>query len=654
MLRLIALLAGTEGMSWPRFWHGVRRYLAAIVIDGVVASVALLVALAVRFDGSVPPEYVKTYPGMALLVIALYAGSSALFKVYRCDWRFASLSDLLLLAEAVGTATVLLLLFDLLVQADEIRLLPFSVVLLTGCFTYLALVALKLRLRLLTEGRPAAYPATVRRTLIVGAGRTGERLVRELVRQPERGYLPVCFVDDDPARQGLRIHNVPVRGPTTNIPYVVDANGIDTIVIALPSVSGPAMRAIVDRCHETTARIVVAPGLGQYLEGSSSELLLRELRIEDLLGREMVQIDVVACREYLAGVTVLVTGAAGSIGSELCRQLVSLEPGRLVLFDNNESGLYDLALELQNQRVGGLPEVIACPGSVADGARVDGVLRQHRPAVVFHAAAYKHVPLMEEYPHEAVLANVLGTRNVAEAALRHGVERMVLISTDKAVYPSNVMGATKRVAELLVQALAQPGGTRYCAVRFGNVLGSRGSVVPTFARQIEWGGPVTVTDPDASRYMIAISEAARLIIQAGSFAEPRAIYILEMGEEVRILDLATKMIRFRGLRVGADIQIEYTGLRPGEKLREQLFTAEEATTQTPHSSIIKITSPPRIGASELFPRIDELVALARAEGSERLRAALWDIVEQARQPAEPAGTAPTIHRLEPVSGAHEA
>ncbi len=653
MLKLIAWAAGTQWMSWPRFWRGVRRYLPSVLLDGLVAAIALAVALALRFDGSVPGYYIDVYVALAPVVATLYAAATTLFKVYRREWRFASLPDLLLLARAIAVATGVLFIIDVVVQPHEIlRLLPYSVVLLTGCFTYLALVALKLRPRLLAESRRGTFAGAPRRTLIVGAGRTGERLVRELRRQPELGYQPICFADDDPAVQGLRIHDVPVRGGIDDIPALVEQHAIDTIIIALPSVTGPAMRRIVDRCHETDARIVVTPGLDQYLDDGPSDLLLRELRVEDLLGREMVEIDIAACREYLCGATVLVTGAAGSIGGELCRQLVDLGPARLVLFDNNESGLYDLALELGSRRPADGPEVVACPGSVTDADRVDAVFRQHAPKVVFHAAAYKHVPLMEQYPSEAVIVNVLGTRLVAEAALRHGVERMVLISTDKAVYPTSVMGATKRVAELLVQAFADEGRTRFCAVRFGNVLGSRGSVVPTFARQIEWGGPVTVTDPEASRYMIAIAEAARLIIQAGSFAEPRAIYILEMGEEVRILDLATKMIRFRGLRVGTDVAIQFTGLRPGEKIREQLYTADETTAPTPHRSIIKITSPPVLARAELMELVDDLVGRARTDEPDALRARLHAIVERAAQTPAPAAAPATASSREsrPTSG----
>jgi FlaA1/EpsC-like NDP-sugar epimerase len=365
----------------------------------------------------------------------------------------------------------------------------------------------------------------------------------------------------------------------------------------------------------------------------------------------MVELDVAACREYLSGTTVLVTGAAGSIGSELCRQLKDLGPARLVLLDNNESGLYDLSLELLNRGEGG-PEIAAYPGDITNPGRVAGLFERYQPSVVFHAAAYKHVPLMEEYPDQAVLVNVGGTRCLAEAALRHGVTRMVLISTDKAVHPSSVMGATKRVTELLIQNLASRGTTRFCAVRFGNVLGSRGSVVPTFSRQIEWGGPVTVTHPDATRYMIAVSEAARLIIQAGSFAEPRAIYILEMGEEVRILDLATKMIRFNGLRVGSDIQITFTGLRPGEKLREELSTPEESTGPTAHPGILKITSPPIIGDPSLRRLVDDLLDRAEAGDLVGLRRQLFAIVDAGarREPVNVVG--PRGDRGTPADASH--
>jgi FlaA1/EpsC-like NDP-sugar epimerase len=641
MLRLLALLARTQTMDWLRLRRGVQRYLPSVLLDGVVAAIALAVALALRFDGRIESVYLEAYWILAPIVALLFAGTSMFFELYRRAWRFASISDLLLLARSVAVATGLLFVIDLLYRYEDTRAIPFSVVLMTGGITFILLVAIKVRPRLAAEWRRSrAARGGAQHTLIVGAGQTGERLIRELQRQPERGYRPICLVDDDRARQGLSIHGVPVRGSLDDIPLVVAANNIDLIVIAIPNLSGPTLRRIVDRCHQTEARIVVAPALDQYLDNGASELLLRELRIEDLLGREIVEIDVVACKEYLTGATVLVTGAAGSIGSELCRQLVALGPMRLVLLDNNESGLFDLALELGRGSV--RPEVIGCPCDVTGVARVDAVFGQYRPTVVFHAAAFKHVPLMEAHPEEAVRVNVSGTRHLAEAALRYGTERMVLISTDKAVYPSSVMGATKRVAELVVQSLTERGPTRFCAVRFGNVLGSRGSVVPTFARQIEWGGPVTVTDPEASRYMIAVPEAARLIIQAGSFAEPRAIYILEMGDEVRILDLATKMIRFRGLRVGSDIPIVFTGLRPGEKLREELSTADEATGPTAHPGILKITSPPVLDAGELQPLVDELLALAEAGDEAALRRQLWAIVAAGagRQPAAVGGGPP--------------
>jgi len=649
MLRLLALLARTQTMDWPRWWRGVRRYLPSVLLDGIVAAIALAVALTLRFDGRIESVYLEAYWILAPIVALLFAGTSIFFELYRRAWRFASISDLLLLARSVAVATGLLFVIDLFYRYEDTRTIPFSVVLMTGGITFILLVAIKVRPRLAAEWRRSrAASGRAQHTLIVGAGQTGERLIRELQRQPERGYRPICLVDDDRARQGLSIHGVPVRGSLDDIPLVVAANNIDLIVIAIPNLSGPALRRIVDRCHQTEARIVVAPALDQYLDNGASELLLRELRVEDLLGREIVEIDVVACKEYLTGATVLVTGAAGSIGSELCRQLVDLGPARLVLFDNNESGLYDLALDLANRGGEAGTEVVAHPGDATRAAQVGALFRRWRPTVVFHAAAFKHVPLMEAYPEEAVRVNVGGTRHIAEAALRYGTERMVLISTDKAVYPSSVMGATKRVAELVVQSLTERGPTRFCAVRFGNVLGSRGSVVPTFARQIEWGGPVTVTDPEASRYMIAVPEAARLIIQAGSFAEPRAIYILEMGDEVRILDLATKMIRFRGLRVGSDIPIVFTGLRPGEKLREELSTADEATGPTAHPGILKITSPPVLDAGELQPLVDELLALAEAGDEAALRRQLWAIVAAGAgcQPAAVGGGPPVRGRAD--------
>jgi len=462
----------------------------------------------------------------------------------------------------------------------------------------------------------AAQAAQLQATLVVGAGEGGRLLVNELRRNLVWGYWPVAFVDDDLDKLGTRVHGLPVLGTTADLPAIVRREHIDAVVIAIPSAPEVTIQRIANLARQTSARVLAMPHLGALLRGEARPSTLRSVEVTDVLGRPIVEPDVDRCRAFIAGRRVLVTGAAGSIGREVARQVAQLGPAVLLGLDINESDLFDLQQEL-----GRMPSPVdfrPVVASVTNRQRLEAVFAKERPEIVFHAAAYKHVPMMEAYPQEAVSVNVIGTYETARIAAANGVERFVLVSTDKAVRPSSVMGATKRLAELAVRAVAAETGLSACAVRFGNVLGSRGSVIPLFEQQIAAGGPVTVTHPEVRRYFMTIPEAAGLIIQAGAFGDRDVIYMLEMGEEVLIRELAERLIRLRGLRVGEDIQIVYTGLRPGEKLREDLALDFEQAHPTPHPKIrILAETPQARGRCPSFGPVIARLAEAIAEGDAR-------------------------------------
>ncbi|MGH2559620.1 MAG: polysaccharide biosynthesis protein [Thermomicrobiales bacterium] len=428
--------------------------------------------------------------------------------------------------------------------------------------------------------------AAAQTVLIVGVGGGGTMLAHEMTQNRSWGFRPVAFVDDDPRRLGACVHGLPVLGSTADIPAIVDREQIDVVIIAIPSATDVAIARISEIARRSTARILTMPSLGALLRGEANTTTLWNPSVTDVLGRSTISPDVERCRQFIAGRRILITGAAGSIGQELTRQVAQLAPASLIALDVNESGLFDLQQEIAPSMPG--LDLQAAVASVTNRQRIDAVLTEGRPEIVFHAAALKHVPLMEAHPEEAVMINAVGTFVLASAAAAAGVARFVLVSTDKAVHPRSVMGATKRVAELAVNAVAATTGMSACSVRFGNVLGSRGSVIPLFQKQIAGGGPVTVTDPLMKRYFMTIPEAAHLIIQAGAFGHRNTIYMLDMGEEVSILDLATRMIRLHGLRVGKDIEIVITGLRPGEKLREELAHPTEVRRHTSHPRIHRL------------------------------------------------------------------
>ena len=559
------------------------RYRALLIVSGnmTIAIAAYLLAFALRFDLTIPAQYLGlALATLPLLLLCKLVGfwTVGLFSGW---WRHVSVRD----AEDVVRGNLLASVLFLAAMVFLVGLggFPRTVFILDFVLCTGMVAGGRLAIRLADERRERP---TIRRVetlaLIVGAGEAGIRLLQEIESRRRLKLAVVGFVDDDPGKLGLRVCGVPVLGRVDDLRTLVAAHEIGEVLIAVPSASGAALGRIVQRCTEAGVRHRVLPTLEELVEGRVMYAQMREVHIEDLLPRKPVHLDRTQVQSLVAGRAVLVTGAAGSIGSELCRQVASYRPERIVLYDRHENGVFGLEQELQAS----FPDVRLEPvlGDVLLEDQLHSVFATHRPDLVLHAAAYKHVPMAERNVIEAVRNNVIGTHNVASAALAHGVREFVLVSTDKAVRPTSIMGLTKRVAEMVVQGL-QNGGCRLVGVRFGNVLGSSGSVVPLFREQISRGGPLTVTDPNVTRYFMTIPEAAQLILQAAALGNGGEIFILDMGEPVRIVDLARQMIRLSGLEPDEDIPIVFTGLRPGEKLKEELVAAEEEIAGSYHERI---------------------------------------------------------------------
>jgi len=568
-----------------------------VVADAVFISLAWWLAFFVRFDNGTPAFYERamfaTIGWVALINVALFVVSGMYAKM----WRYTSVKDMesVLVRVAAGWLSVVAYVnifppLDPPLQAVDI---PRSVLIYDLGFALAFLAGLRLVARSLFE-RPTLFGGAARnrdrggtRVLIVGAGSAGHLLVRESQRQ-SMGFVPVGLVDDDARKHDMRILGVPVLGRTDDIAdFVVDA-GAEEVIIAMPSAPGTEVRRIVERCRLASIKTRILPSMGELVLGDTGSLAsrIREVQVEDVLGRDPIEVDLQRIAEYLTGQVVLVTGAGGSIGSELCRQIASMHPEQLILVDHAEDNLFNIQQELKSERAF---EALSIElADVTDRARMKGVFERHRPKVVFHAAAYKHQPMLEHMPAEAVRNNTIGTRVCCELAERVGVERFVLVSTDKAVEPTTVMGQAKALAEWVVQAFAERSfHTRYMAVRFGNVLGSSGSVIPIFRRQIARGGPITLTDERMTRFFMTIPEAAQLIVQAGAMGDGGEVFVLDMGQPVKIVDLARNMIEMSGLKPGEDIEIEIVGLRDGEKLHEELFAGDERPERTEHGKIFR-------------------------------------------------------------------
>lgn len=598
-----------------------RSRTAAFAHDLLAIPLAWFAAYWLRFNlGSIPPEFLGAALDALPWVVLIQGTVYWFFGLYRGVWRFASLPDLVRINSAafVGTALVVLALFIV----NRSLLIPRSVPVLFFVLQVILLAGPRLVYRWHKDHRLNLRVG--QRVLIVGAGRAGEMLARDMLRDPQRAYYPAGFVDDKPRRQGGEVHGVPIWGSTEDIPELVVDQSIDLVLLAVPSADGREMQRLVGLCERAGRPFRTVPELGSLMAGQVTVSQLRPVSIEDLLGRDPVTLDWDGIRRGLSGRDVLVTGAGGSIGSELVRQIAGAGPRRLILADNGEFNLYRIELDLREQH----------PGlhfsrhllDVTDAPAVTSLFRDERPGVVFHAAAYKHVPLLEDQVRAAVRNNVRGTQIVAEAAAAWSCERFVLISTDKAVHPANVMGATKRVAEAICQSLDRVAETRYIVVRFGNVLGSAGSVVPLFRRQIERGGPVTVTHPDIERFFMTIPEACQLIMQAAVIGEGGEIFVLDMGEPVKIRYLAEQMIRLSGQDPGRDIAIEYIGLRPGEKLYEELFYDSEDLIATGHPKIRVARGSDPLGERATLERLAGLTRACDAQDDAAILAALGGLI----------------------------
>ncbi len=576
-------------------------------------------ALLIRFDGRIPHQFVASMPVMLLLIIPVKLAWSAFFRLYLLSWRSVGLPEMVQVGKASTLATLTLAggLF-LLRGVPTFEGFPRSVLVLDYLLTNLFVGAFRLSRRLVDEFRSArATEKSGTRVLLVGAGAAGERMAR-LMNGGHQDRRPIGFIDDDRAKHGSYIHGLKVLGGREAIPAVVRKLGVEEVAITIPSAPTAAVRDIVRYAREAgVKRIKVLPSIGELLTGAASLQEIRDVEVADLLGREVVRLDAARVNAYLAGRTVLVTGAGGSIGAELARQLCRLDAVRLVLIDNSESALFDLESELlREQPVSHLQSVIA---DVRDREKIHRVVSHWKPDVVYHAAAYKHVPMMEVHADEAVRTNILGTLTVAEAALESGTKRFVLISSDKAIRPSSIMGATKRVAELIVNALNGRGATHFIAVRFGNVIGSRGSVIPVMQEQIRQGGPVTVTHPEMTRYFMSTREAVALVLQASATDDDHDIFMLDMGQPVKIVELAQELIRLSGFEPDKDIPIVFTGVRPGEKLHEDLETPEEPLEPTEVPKVFAVNTNGRIDEITLRLALQELDRLARAMDTTGLR-----------------------------------
>ena len=621
-----------------------RHRLPQLVADAAIVAAAWFLAFQLRFDPSIPVYYDRYLDAEIVgLLIAIKLSVFALFGFYNRWWRYVSTRDMWGAARGVTAASLVAFLvfafFDVHVAS-----VPRTVWVLDWLLCLAFVAASRMLARTIIE-RPqtSSLVARGKEVIVVGAGDAAQLMVKEMLRSPAIGYTPIGLVDDDPRKKNMRLHGIRVLGTSDELQRILHDRRPDELLIAIPSASGELRRRIVEVASDAGVPVKTLPGLHELIAGD--EALTRQIRpvqVEDLLGREPVETDVAAISSYLEGKTVLVTGAGGSIGSELCRQIARAEPARIVMVEQGESALFDIERELVDERdfVAGVP-VLA---DVRNRKRLHDVFDRYRPDVVFHAAAYKHVPLMEANPLVSVANNVLGTRNVADAAIAHGVERFVLISTDKALNPYSVYGQTKTLCEWIVGSHGERDevATKFVAVRFGNVLNSAGSVIPLFRRQIERGGPVTVTDPEMTRFFMTIPEAVALVVQAGAIGGRGRIYVLEMGEPIRILDLARNMIRLSGKEPEVDVAITFIGARPGEKTHEELFAAGERWEPTTHPSIVALDVSP-VDRAWLDAKLDELEVLVEEGDTLELVGRLAEITREPKRLLvdEPAGSTHT-------------
>lgn len=613
-------------MKWKKGRILSSKVFLLVLLDILTVQIASFLALFIRYEfsfNSIPVTDMEqvlhyTIPNTIITLVVF-----TIAKMYRSVWRHASTSELVNIILGCAVASLIQVTcayyLGLTLPRSSYFIYYFAMVIGTSCvrFSYLIIKLLAERWTDLTaDGKKRIN------VMLIGAGAAGSSILKEAEESRYLNLKVKCIIDDNPAKQGKYLRGVQIVGTREDIPDKVEEYNIQEIIVAIPSLGNVKMKEILDICKETGCKIRIVPGIYQFINGDVSVSKLREVQIEDLLGREPIQVNLDEIMGYVQNKIVLVTGGGGSIGSELCRQIAAHQPRQLIILDIYENNAYEIQQELIRKYPELNLEVLI--GSVRNTHRMNNIFEKYHPQIVYHAAAHKHVPLMEDSPNEAIKNNVFGTFKTAEAADRYGAERFVLISTDKAVNPTNIMGASKRMCEMVVQMFARHSKTNFVAVRFGNVLGSNGSVIPLFKKQIAEGGPVTVTHPDIIRYFMTIPEAVSLVLQAGAYAKGGEIFVLDMGKPVKILDLATNLIKLSGYKVGDDIKIEFTGLRPGEKLYEELLMSEEGLQDTANK-LIHIGHPIQFDEEEFRRQLEILDKLSR-EDSSQIKEAVQKVV----------------------------
>ena len=594
-----------------------KRRLFFLIADSMLIAGAVFISFWLRFDGAIPALYLNNLKYYVALALAVMLTMLLVHGMYDISWRFFGLKDLLKLFSAITISSIVLG-FALFVFKTYLPIptFPRSVLLVDYILTLGSIGVLRISKRAVIEYLSRVGRMRHGRTqiLIVGAGEAGSAIGRDMLINKKSKYFPIGYIDDDLSKRGMNIHGIKVLGTRNDIPTLLKANAVDEVLIAIPSFRSKDIRAVVEIIRNSggPAKIKILPGILDLMDGNVTLSDIKEVRVEDLLGREKVEINFAAIRTFLNRKRVLITGAGGSIGSELVRTVLTFEPDLTALLDIDETELFYLMNRFRRAEM----EIVPVIGDIRDRKKMEDVFERFRPEIVIHSAAYKHVPVLESYPEEAVKTNILGTKILGELALKFKVEKFIYISTDKAINPTSVMGSTKRVGEEMLRVLNGRNGTKFISVRFGNVLGSRGSVIPVFEDQIKRGGPVTVTHPEMKRYFMATSEAVLLVLQAAAIGEGGEAYILDMGEPIKILDLAREMIRLSGREPDVDIPIVFSGLRPGEKLFEELLGAEEGSEPTEHARIFKARNPRIKPDEEIFLKIEKLINGCR-DGSDR-------------------------------------